>query len=239
MRNFIASFTALVTFHREGLFAHKTLKSIDRCRQFAEDHGIPCRILCSADKADALTVRTLRSSPFLRGEDSVVEVDLGDLGESRNYLVGAAETDFIGTFDGDDYFSENWIVEAVKLAAMNELYICHPEIIITFGKERQWWRQPDQLSDCVEKEVLLKFNPWNACMVTNLALAKEVPYQPVAIESGFGFEDWHWNAETMALGKIHRTPPKTIRYERRKATGSLCKSHEEGGATIKKSKIFD
>ncbi|WP_445363940.1 glycosyltransferase [Microbulbifer sp. ANSA003] len=169
----------------------------------------------------------------------MLEVNLGDLGESRNHLIGVAESDFVGTFDGDDYFSENWITQAVKLAAANELYICHPEIIITFGKEKQWWRQPDQIADRVAKEVLLKLNPWNACMVTNLALAKEVPYQPVAVESGLGFEDWHWNAETMSLGKIHRSVPKTVRYERRKVFGSLCKSHEDGGATIGRSKMFD
>ncbi|WP_413662462.1 glycosyltransferase [Microbulbifer sp. CNSA002] len=233
------SFSAIVTFHREGLLAHRTLRSIDVCRQYAESKGIRCRILCSLDNADATTSSTVKDSPFLRDDDIVVDLSVGDLGTCRNELISLAKSDFVGTFDGDDYFSSNWIYESVILASSDSRYICHPEIIVTFGGEKHWWRQPDQLNDKIDKTLLFTINPWNACMVTNTALAKQYRYSSVDPKRGVGFEDWHWNSDTMAAGKVHRTVPQTTRFERRKLFGSLCSEHESAKTIIGNTPLFD
>lgn len=232
---------AVITFHQEGVLAHQTLLSIERCRRYAERSGISVEFVITLDTADAETVRVVTSHPALRACDEIHHVSYGDLSTCRNHAIAHSRSRYVGTFDGDDYFSENWIEHCVRmLRAGGENNIIHPEIIVAFGAWNAFWRQIDQTSEFFRPGALLTSNYWNACAFAARRVFETCPYHVSRVgEAGFGFEDWHWNCETIAHGFVHRLASGTVRFERRKHGGSLNVAHQQASAVIRPSAFFD
>lgn len=235
------SVSAVITFHGEGLLAHPTLHSIERCRRFAETCGIEVDFVITLDNADAETKRVVTGHPSLRDKDQVHEVNFRDLSSCRNFAIERANGQYIGTFDGDDYFSKNWIARCVELIeADGDSNIYHPEILMAFGGWNAYWWQVDQLKEYYRPGALLTMNYWNACAFAAKSVFEKCPYQVSRVgEAGFGFEDWHWNCETIHEGYVHRLARGTARFERRKEGGSLNVAHSMAGAVIRPSRFFD
>lgn len=233
--------SAVVTFHGEGLLAHSTLYSIERCRVWAENMGISVELVITLDNADPETRRVVKEHPVLRDSDQVHEVSYRDLSTCRNHAVAHARGSYIGTFDGDDYFSENWIERCVNLIKVEgEENIFHPEVTVAFGSWNAFWWQIDQLDEYYRPGALLTINYWNACAFASKSVFEVCPYHVSRVgEAGFGFEDWHWNCETIANGFLHRVARGTARFERRKQGGSLNVAHQQAGALIRPSTFFD
>jgi glycosyltransferase involved in cell wall biosynthesis len=233
--------SAVITFHREGPLAHRTLLSIERCRRYAERVGISVEFVITLDDADAETLRVVSGHSVLRDRDRIDQVSYGDLSTCRNHAVTHSRGRYIATFDGDDYFSANWIERCVQMIrAEGGDNIFHPEIIVTFGAENIFWRQVDQTSEFFRPGALLTSNYWNACAFATRSVFETCPYEPSRVgEVGFGFEDWHWNCETIARGYVHRLALSTVRFERRKDEGSLNVAHQQVGAVIRPSSFFD
>lgn len=233
--------SAVVTFHREGPLAYSTLLSIERCRRYAENAGMSVEFVITLDNADAETVRIVSDHAVLRDCDQIHQVSYGDLSTCRNHAVAFARGHYVGTFDGDDYFSANWIERGVQMVrAEGEDRVFHPEIIVAFGAQNVFWRQVDQTSEFFRPGALLTTNYWNACVFAARSVFELCPYSPSRVgETGFGFEDWHWNCETIARGYIHRLAPGTARFERRKLKGSLNVAHQQVDAVIRPSLFFD
>jgi hypothetical protein len=233
--------SAVVTFHREGVLAHTTLHSIERCRRYAEEAGLAVELVMTLDNADSETRRIVRNHPILRQGDIVHEVDYRDLSTCRNHAVQHARGRYIGTFDGDDYFSANWIARCVELIREEgEKRIFHPEIMVAFGAWNAYWWQVDQLEGYYRPGALLTTNYWNACAFAAKSVFERCPYHVSRVgEAGFGFEDWHWNCETIAEGLVHRLARGTARFERRKEGGSLNVAHQRVGAVIRPTRFFE
>lgn len=233
--------SAIITFHREGVLGHPTLHSIERCRQYAEAHGISVEFVITLDNADDETRRVVGSHPAIRSGDSIHEVSFRDLSSCRNFAISQSRGRYIGTFDGDDLFSRNWIARSVELIRNEGAHcICHPEMVLAFGGWNAYWWQVDQLGEYYRRGALLTMNYWNACAFAAREVFERCPYEVSRVgEAGFGFEDWHWNCETIAVGYVHRPAPKTIRFERRKEGGSLNVAHQLAGAVIRPSRFFD
>lgn len=232
--------SAIITFHGEGVLAHPTLHSIERCRQYAEEHGISVEFVITLDNADAETRRVVKNHPALRKSDYIHEVSFRDLSSCRNFAIAQSSGRYVGTFDGDDYWTKNWISRCVALLKeYGDQYIYHPELMLAFGEWNAYWLQIDQLSEYYRAGTLLTTNYWNACAFAARSVFEQCPYQASRVgEAGFGYEDWHWNCETIANGFIHRVASKTARYERRKEGGSLNVAHQKVGATIKPTRFF-
>lgn len=232
--------SAVITFHGEGVLAHSTLHSIERCRRHAEAHGIGVEFVITLDNADAETRRVVMGHPALRDGDQVHEVGFRDLSSCRNFAISRANGAFIGTFDGDDYWTKNWILRCVEsLRAEGADRIFHPEWMLAFGGWNAYWRQVDQLEEVYRPGALLSMNYWNACAFAAREVFETCPYEVSRVgEAGFGYEDWHWNCETIAHGYIHRVALGTARYERRKDEGSLNIAHQRAGAVIRPSRFF-
>lgn len=233
--------SAVITMHGEGILAHRTLLSIQRCREYAEARGLRTEFVITLDNATAETRRVVTSHPALRDDDQVHEVNFRDLSLSRNFAIEKARGEYVGTFDGDDYFSKNWIERCVRGIEENgPTTIYHPELMVAFGALNAYWWQPDQLGKYYTPECLLTMNLWNACAFAKRSVFVAYPYQVSRPgESGFGYEDWLWNCDTIAAGYVHRTAPETIRFERRKSNGSLNVAHQRTGAVIRPSAFFD
>lgn len=233
--------SAVITFHSEGVLAHSTLHSIERCRKFAEQQDIDVEFVITLDNADPETRRVVKGHPALRDCDEIHEVGFRDLSSCRNFAIERARGAYIGTFDGDDYFSKNWIATCVDRARIEgDENIFHPEIILAFGAWNAYWWQVDQLEKYYKPGALLTTNYWNACAFAAREVFDTCPYLVSRVgEAGFGFEDWHWNCETISQGYVHRAARGTARFERRKEGGSLNVAHQLAGAVIKPSSFFE
>lgn len=233
--------SAVVTFHRERELVVPTLHAIERVRRYAEAGGLRMELVMTLDGDDAETEQAILSHPALRDGDVLHRVALFDLSLCRNYAIERARGEFVATLDGDDLFSENWVAEAVRtIIQYGPATIVHPQMMIAFGTWHAYWEQIDQTDARFLPETLMSFNHWNACSVARRDVFVQCPYVYARVgESGFGFEDWHWNCETIARGYVHRVVPHTFRLERRKAEGSLNMAHQSHAAILRPSAFFD
>lgn len=230
--------TAVVTFHREGLMAHRSLTSVVKCCQYAQLAGMTTRIVATLDDADLGTKRVIQRHPGLGPNDEVIELSLGDAALSRNHAIRESDSRYISIFDGDDCVSRNWLAAAMyKAVRMDGPSIIHPRLVIAFGAITQFRKQPDQSRSEVDERGLLMTNFWNVCSFADRDTYVAIPYVPVG-KGGFGFEDWHWNCETVAAGFQHVTAPKTVYFERHKKFGSVNLSHQLTGAVVRSSNLF-
>lgn len=234
----LVDITAIVTFHREGLLAYRSLVSILKCCQYAQSVGVTTRIIATLDDADPETRRVIQRHPGLGPQDRVIDLTFGDVSLSRNFAVQECESRFIGVFDGDDHVSRDWLARAIhRLGQTEEPSVIHPQLVIAFDSISQFREQPDQSIVKLDKRGLLVTNFWNACSFAPRSVYLAVPYISVG-NGGFGFEDWHWNCEVMAAGYQHLTAPQTVYFERHKRSGSLNQSHQSIGAVIRSSRLF-
>lgn len=241
MKNNKVDISLIITFHGEGILAQMTLNSIERCRLFAKNHGITCEYIWVMDNINDETKRVLDSYPIDKNLVKKIEVSHGDAGDSRNSGIKLATSDVVAIFDGDDYFSENWIERALHfLNIYGPKTILHPEYMITFGKELIYGRQIDQSDPWFQINGLITHNFWtSAWSVARKDIYLANPYVATNVKkTGFGYEDWHWNCETIAGGFVHKLVPETIGFYRRREGSRLAQEVGHGGI-MAPSKIFE
>lgn len=235
-----ADISAVVTFHGEGLLAHKTLLGLERVRRYAESAGASAELVAVLDKADTETVRVVNSSPVLRTTDQVIEVANGDLGASRNSGVAAARGRYVGIFDGDDYYSENWLWGALNtVEAKQGDVMVHPDYVVSFGAVHAIGQILDMdmtpgypLANC------FSVNPWVSSSFGKKDIYVKHPYSRSDTRiTGFGFEDWHWNLELLGHGVRHVSAPQTALFYRRKVASMLV-DQVANNAIVRPSRFF-
>jgi len=231
--------SCIVTLHREGILAHKTLASIAPAMRFAAATGARSELLLVADRADSETLQYLERSPHLPPDTRVLATDFGDPGLARNHGVQAAQGEYIAIFDGDDLCSENWLAEALRQGRENPAYIVHPDYNVYFGAERWILRHPDQRDAGFRASQLLVENAWTALCVARRETLLTIPYSHTPANSGFGYEDWHWNCDTIAAGSVHVVAPDTVHFIRLKTSGSRNAAALERSRIIRHSALFD
>lgn len=230
----------IVTFHREGILAHTTLRSYFLARRVAAEAGVDVRFYFIADKADEPTMNVLRGHPELDGSEQLIEVAVGDLALARNIGVDASDTPFLCTLDGDDLVSRNYFAEhARQLADSDDGVILHPEMVVSFGMYNAFNWQADQTGPYFSRESLMTVNPWISAACARREVFEGTPYAPCYPNTtGFGYEDWYWNCETVAKGSIHRLAWGTAYFYRRKLAGSLNESSRSLNAVMPKTSLF-
>lgn len=238
--NFPPVVSAIITFHREGLLAHKSLLALGRCRRIAAAAGIPVEVVATLDRADDETKRVVQQHRGDGQPDRVLELSLGDLGSARNAAVEAALGRWVLICDGDDYLSASFIVQCLRMSKLSRFRsILHPELVLTFGAEQTIWRQTGSDHPGFDPACMLVCNPWNSCCFSVRETFLEHPYTLARPgETGFGFEDWHWNCETLATGHVHQTVPQTVHYVRKKVRNSLNQAHASHRSIIAPSQLF-
>jgi glycosyltransferase involved in cell wall biosynthesis len=229
----------IATFHREGYIGGWTLDNLARLRREADVAGLSHELICVLDRADEETISVVENHSGLRRQDKVARVDHGDPGMSRNDGVAQAIGEFVAIFDGDDYYSANWLTQAYRTLSSNSaLRIVNPEFIVEFGESWAIMRVPNQETEFVPRASLLLVNPWSSNVFVLKAALLARPYQETRPETtGFGHEDWHWNLEMLARGSKFVTAPRTARYYRRKAD-SVSTRAIAAGAVVRPSVFF-
>ena len=81
----------IVTFQREGILAHTSLRSYLLAKRVAAAEGIDVRFYFVADNADDATLRVIESHPELDGTELLIRVTVGDSALARNAAGRHAE----------------------------------------------------------------------------------------------------------------------------------------------------
>lgn len=225
---------------REGQLVQATLLSIERARAHCLDRGISSELIVTLDRADGETARIVREFPGLRDTDQVLEVDFGDLGMSRNAAVAQARGAYVAICDGDDLYAGNWFARCIEFDRhLAENIVLHPELVVLFDQCNVHSWQRDQSHPDFDMDCMLVINPWNSCCFARREIFDSHPYVTARPgETGFGYEDWHWNCETVAAGLVHRVVPGTVHLVRRKGSNSLNAEHARGDALIPPTALF-
>lgn len=233
--------SVVITFHHEGLLAHKSLLALSRCRNAAEQGGIVVEIIATLDRPDAATERVVRAYDLPGKPDVLLPLDVGDPGQARNSAIQAATGHWVLICDGDDYLSENFILRCLQSAQDHgDKVILHAELVVLFdGWNAISWQTGDN-DPAFDPACMLVCNPWNSCSFARRSIYADIPYVFAhPSESGFGFEGWHWNCETLSRGYPHRISEGTVHYARRKGHDSLNAAYEHDHALIPRTRLFD
>ncbi len=229
--------SVIYTFHDEGVVIYKTFLALRRMLKWLDDGGITYEVIAHLDNGDEKTrscLKRVKREFNLR----IIENSFGEPSRSRNYAVNQANGNYVCLMDGDDLFSEKWLLDAFNLMKdSNEDVILHPECNLTFGLDEQprFWRMKDSFDLDTDLLILFGRNRWCSGTFLKRDLAKKHPYKKVT--GCYGFEDWHYNCDTRADNIRHNVVPGSVLFYRVRK-GSTYSRHTGENTTIPYTKAF-
>jgi len=118
----------------------------------------------------------------------------------------------VSWLDGDDLWSENWLVESYAVFSQDStVSIVHPEHSIYFDDSiNRVVRHPTMKQRFEYTDTLYFRNLWTSLCMARTQVYSKVSYIKNSISDGFGYEDWCWNMDTVRYGMIHRTAAGTM-----------------------------
>jgi glycosyltransferase involved in cell wall biosynthesis len=228
----------VLALHHEGPLLRRTILSLREAAQHARAHGITVELVATLDRADDLTCEALKGFE-IDGFDgwSVIPVDHGSLGPSRNSGIKAARGRYVYICDGDDLISANTITAMFRLAqATGRGHLIFHEYLCAFGDRPHCWKYFPL--DVVSPLAFLEQHPYTSAAFAHRSVFEAVPYQDSGASSDYAFEDWHFNAECVARGLQILIAKGTIRFYRQRR-GSLMDQAGNTTRQILPSKLFE
>lgn len=223
----------VITAHNEGLIAHKTLLSISRATKSIPN--LTYEIIVSVDSGDETTSAYFKECASKIPELKVLEVNFKGLSESRNNAAQHAKGSYIAFVDADDLVSSNWLQEGYRIAKDTK-GIVHPEYSITFGDDNLIWKKQDSSQDINDTLCMIDNNLWDSPLLALRSIILSHPYTPNG--NGYGYEDRHFNSETLAAGIPHYVAPHTILFVRRKQSGSMLVQSINNRVTLAPTRLL-
>ena len=230
--------SVIIPAHHEGRLAHPTMCSVFRSVAYANKKGVNAEIVIVMDKPDVKTEEYF--SRYKEPGLLIKTVNFGDLGFTRNFGVGVSSGRYIAFLDADDLFGQNWVYESFKYLENNgNDIIAHPEYDVTFEAKNVIFRQTSSCSPDFKAEKLIEYNFWSALCTSKKEILLRYPYDATTFNHGFGFEDWHFNCETLAAGIEHRIVPGTVIFRRKKEIDSLLESSDRLNRIVRPTSLFE
>lgn len=228
--------SVIITAHREGLLAHRTLQSVRSATRHAEADGVACEILVILDRPDEET----RSYFQREGAGlSIHEVDFGDPAPGRNFGIQCARGTLVTCMDADDLVDHRWLLMGCRTAQTNDARTAVvPELVIRFGADWFVFRQPNSDDAAVDLRGLIDANFWTMPCLMRRATALEIPYADTRGVRELGYEDWHWYATWLAAGGTVKAAPETCLFVRDKPRDSRSAAHRRMQAEIPPTPFF-
>ena len=93
---------------------HKTFLALDRMTKQLDNNNVSYEIIAHIDNGDEATtnyIKSIEKSHKLR----VFYNSFGEPAQSRNFSIEQANGKYVCLMDGDDLFSENWLIDAYRL----------------------------------------------------------------------------------------------------------------------------
>ncbi len=220
---------AIVNLHREGSSAAPSIISAWRAVDQLAAEGVDAELLLVLDSSNDETSRYARS--WLRRGVRIIETNVHDLGDARNVAATATDAEWLAFLDGDDLWSENWLVRAYRMAqAFAEAptdHVFHPARNIIFGDHHSILHHIDSTDPRFSSARARLHNPWTALSFVRRATAERLPYPRNDLDGGFGFEDWTWNLAALRSGGRHLVVDDTCHFIRRTSAGSLLSNSQK------------
>ena len=240
MKNKI-NISIIVTLHNEGILAYKSLRNIAQSIENAFTNSISCELLIGLDRADEATTRVTTqflSSLSTNVNHKVIQSDYGDLGLNRNNLISNSAGEYILIHDGDDFFTQNFLVEAYKMAAKSKQETAYvPQFLINFDAQHYMSYYFPSDSELISKQFFFETNYYTSQYLLPRAVFNTVKYEKTA--DGYGYEDWWLNTILLNRGIEFKIVPDTIFFYRRKKTGSLLAASNNDTVLIHKTPLFE
>lgn len=232
-----ADITVIMTAHHEGAMAGISLHSMCDALEQAKAAGISCNKLIVLDRPNQPTLDMF--SEVADQGWQVEEVDFGDQGKTRNHAISLVNSTYVAFNDADDLWSENWLVEAYAMCQSDPgKIIAHPELNWFFQENNNLFFHIDQTDPAFDPAILRYINCWDALCLAPLKAYLDAPFCDRDIDTGFAFEDWQWNCETLEKGYVHRVVDDTIHFKRRRK-GSQTLEAASRKALVRRTALFD
>lgn len=208
----------IVTAHREGLIAHKTMRSIERAIHQLTSAAISYEVIISIDRGDQETVNyftNYRTLPI-----KLHQWDHGDLAGSRNSAIKKARGQFVAFIDADDLMSKNWLHDGVQELLRHPYgsHVAHSAYTIEFEGADAIVKKAGHTNRDQDALLSVFSGRWNSVIIAPRSLLEKFPYAPNS--PGYGYEDWHLSCSFIQAGVKNVLIPQTAIFVRRKASGS-------------------
>lgn len=228
--------TLVLNAHREGRLVHRSVRAAQRAIERAKASGVSVQFLAVVDRPDQETAAYFEQHRLFF--DEILTVDEGDPGLSRNRGAQAAGGRFVTFADGDDLMGAGWLEKAVAfLREQPERAIVHPQYSVRFGGEHRVWKKFSEKDPQFRYEDMLEENPWDIMSAAAREVYLACPFEQGG--GGFGYEDHHWNCETIGRGYEHAVVPGTVFFIRTKRDDSVLSRHRAAGAVFKPAALFE
>jgi len=231
--------TIIMTFHSEGIYAHKSLLGFQRIRNYSTAKGNRLDLICILDDAESFTTKIVKDYLYQYGSstDQVIETSWRSLSAARNTGIDNTKTEFVGFLDGDDFFSSNWVHEALKnMIFANNSILCLPEYIVNFGNHVAI--QQIIPSKEIPKAQMINNHYWVSSSFSRTDNFQCIPYnENVGLKTKFAFEDWDFNLRCIAAGIEIEPVKETYLFYRRRAN-SMLQQHLQFNSMIPPSNFF-
>jgi glycosyltransferase involved in cell wall biosynthesis len=225
-----ADLTVLITVHNETLVCGPTMESADRAVAAARAASYSVQTIIALDNATEETTAYFDRPDFDHWERRVVSE--GDPGRVRNVLLPQTDGRYVAFLDGDDLFSDNWLVDgldALKAAEQRgEKAIAHPELNVIFDGATQLNHNVAQDSPLFTPHFLYVQNCYDTLCLAPREAHLQLPYGGRDMANGLSREDWQFAVETMSRGWKHVVVPDTIIFKRRRDSSMMVESAGRG-----------
>ncbi|APY13349.1 hypothetical protein BKD02_02640 [Brucella sp. 09RB8910] len=229
----------VLNLHNEALFLKRTLLSLDEAVKHAVGAGLKIQLVAVLDRADELTQEIMKQhDTSLYAAVTILDVDNGSLGLSRNDGIVAAKGEYIITADGDDLISDNFITDTISTAASGSrecLYF--PEFLFGFG-EGYHVNIYRPLND-VTPLAFIAMHPYISRVCAHHSVFERFKYEDLRLTKGYAYEDWHFNANAVANGLDIQIVPKTILFYRQRKNSLLQQANAMSTRQIAPSNLFE
>lgn len=231
--------TVIVTSHDEGRILHRTLASVFRSINYASKKGVNIEVILHMDSPSKRLLAYIEASEYKR-KMKIYKNNFKDLGLSRNFAFRKALGKYIAFIDGDDLFCEDWLYKAFTyMEKLGNENILHPEYFVNFEAKNLIWRRISSTDPNFRYGALMYFNPWDATIFLNKSILQKCVFKKLTEESGFGYEDYAYSCDTLAINIQHLVVPETVVFVRAKKTGSLLMSRSSIYSILPATKLFD
>lgn len=219
---------------------HSTFRSVALAIDETARMGLAVEWLVVVDSPDQPTREYLQR--HLPDNATLIDVEFRDLGAARNRGTDAATGQYVAFIDSDDLWSPNWLTEAHAFAVRqtDRDFVLHAAFLIYFEGEEHIVIATDSLDPDFSPSALFSVNCWAVSSFAPREIYQRHPFTTVDLDAGFGYEDWHFNCETLAASIQHRLVPDTFQCYRKKTwKESLSSQTDKASCIINANKLFD
>lgn len=219
-KDFNFDISIIITVHSEGRLSHKTMMSVLKAAEQLDKNNVSYEIIVSMDNPTDETIeyygRYKNDKRF-----KLIQGSYGNVSDSRNAAISKSQGKYVALLDGDDMVSSSWYIDSYRLAETKDgLFVLHPNVQLQFGVDEPnnlVWFMGDSFDKEKDATIMVQFNRWVSALFAPRKVFDKVMYKrPV---NGYGYEDYCFDADTVAAGIKHFITPHTVFFYRRMITG--------------------